>query len=550
MKTILILLIFISPIQTLFCLPPSSSVLNQENQYHLYLWAYYNQLEQKSTIAQHYFDMILYNNGSVYTYPGYIYHLYETNQFAAITKLIPTIDQHLSEHLETQLLLVKALELTNNQTQADQKIINLYNKFKNSPEVAYGTTLAYMKSKQTPQAFQVIDEFLGSGIERPINFIFYFLKAQLYMSNHDQQKAQENIKKALELNTSFDQGWLLSGLIHELAGNIDEAITGYRTFLQLTGRNKNVEQQLINLLFKKQNNNGFASMKKNFEQAFTLYKQSEFKQALTATEKCLTQDSSYRPARLLKIELLCALNIPKKAITLLTAWISKEPLDDNWYRALYLLYQAKIEQEAIIQAFKKIETAFPKNGLVLLYLADLSLKQKDRSTAIAYLKKALPLVEDKSITQKITYQLAHIYYEQQEFNALTQLFDQELKQKNNFSPFLNLAAYFYLTKEKNSIKAQKLISKSLKQEPKNPHYLDTQALIWYKQKKYNKAEKLLDSLAQIIPNDFFIHKHLSKVHYKYGNTKQAIALMDKALSLSCPIFEKNKCQTLVNKWRS
>ena len=57
-----------------------------------------------------------------------------------------------------------------------------------------------------------------------------------------------------------------------------------------------------------------------------------------------------------------------------------------------------------------------------------------------------------------------------------------------FAPLLNLIAYHYADNNDN-VKAQELLDRALKIDSTNPHFLDTQALIYYKQKNYQKNQQ-------------------------------------------------------------
>lgn len=493
-------------------------VFHKPHHYQTYLWGWYNQFQENPSIAQKCFESIIKDDGSIYAYAGYVHHLYNANRYAEITKLMPRIDEALSTHLETQLFFVKALETTGQQSAADKKITELYERFKTNAEISYGATISSIRNNDHAKALTIINEYLDASAERPTHFIFYFLKAQIFFGTQDKEHAHENIQKCLALNPGFDQGWLLSGLIHELEGNIDEAIAGYRNFLQLVGHDQKVEQQLMSLIFKQKHDTQGTSAKKSFETALALYHEKQFTQSLKEINTCLQKDPAYKPARLLKIELLCSLNQTQTGLQLIRSWIDENEHEDTWFRALHLLYQAGIERSAIIALLKTIEQKNPHNSLSILYLADIHLKNHDLDAACTYLHKALPLANDKQISEKILYQLGALYFENHNLEALGHVIS-IAESGISFAPLLNLCAYYYATHGKNLSKAQECVNKALAGNHNNPHYLDTQALIWYKNHEYEKAYQLLTTLVAQEPNDFFMQKHLSKTEYKRGKKR-------------------------------
>ena len=50
-----------------------------------------------------------------------------------------------------------------------------------------------------------------------------------------------SVKKSLELQPRFDRGWLLYSLIEEQLGNTKEALRGYATYLNLSGKKMLIE---------------------------------------------------------------------------------------------------------------------------------------------------------------------------------------------------------------------------------------------------------------------------------------------------------------------
>jgi tetratricopeptide (TPR) repeat protein len=94
----------------------------------------------------------------------------------------------------------------------------------------------------------------------------------------------------------------------------------------------------------------------------------------------------------------------------------------------------------------------------------------------------------------------------------------------------NTLAYYWATKGKNCTKAQSFIAKALTTNNSNPYFLDTQALILYKEKKYKQAQDILEKLTHY--NNGSMLLHLAKVHYSLNNkefadvfTKQAEAFV-------------------------
>lgn len=517
------------------------------NHYHLYLWGYYNQLQNNAPIAEECYTRIFNSKGSLYAYSGYIDFLFATHRYKTIVQIMPRVQTVFKDAIPTQLIFIKTLEKIGNQQEADKRMIALSGINKQNSEIVYNTALAYFRMNDTLKAIDFIDQYLQSIPEKMETFIFYFLKAQLYARIYKKNDALAMVKKSLELNPSFQEGWLFSAIMHELEGNIDDAIVGYQKFLTLVQHDPAVEQQLLSLFLKKNQKGGVTITHEEhlLEQAIALYNEKKYTQSLSVLNNYLEKNPADEQARLFKIELLCALNQGNDALKLVEQWIQHDG-KELWLRALHLLYLANIEQTKIIQTLQKIEQ---RNNTASLYLADIYLKQRNFIQAKKYLHKTLPLTTNESLQAKITYQLGLIYFENQEYETAQKLFTHYESLAQHFAPLGNLMAYYYATKGNNLEKAQKLLHHALINNAHNIHFLDTQALIWYKMRDYKKAAQLLTNLAQQEPNDFFILKHLSKTYYKMGNVPEAIKFMEIACDKTYS-HEKNKCLLLLKKWKA
>jgi tetratricopeptide (TPR) repeat protein len=237
----------------------------------------------------------------------------------------------------------------------------------------------------------------------------------------------------------------------------------------------------------------------------------------------------------------------KDAVEYLGKLIGKEPNEDKWYRALHLMYQAKLEQPKLIQLLQETVKK-NKNLTAMLYLADIYLKKKEFNNAVELLHSAHTLTQQKPLQAKILYQIGIIYYETNQPQKLSAVIDDAEELETDFVPLQNLIAYYYAHKSRNLEKAQEYIEKVLAQEPDNIHYLDTQAYIFYQKKEFAKAHEILTSLEKKGPKDYFILKHTSKVLKHLGKKEEALAYVDKALQVVTLDLQKTKLLQLKKIW--
>lgn len=525
---------------------------NQQN-WHRYFWANYEQFGGNNTTAQQWYTALLTENDSAHLYKGYLHFLHAIGDYTQILSLMAKFDSVFSDDPNIQYIFVQALEKKGKQEEAEKRLFHLSNKFKTHQEIAFHTANAYIRRKELSNALNVIDTLLNNSPQKPNNFIFYFLKSQINMQLNKKDDALENVKRSLEIHPAFDKGWLLYALIEEQRGDLDNAIKGYTTFLELTGTNKQIEQHLLNLIFKqkmiRQNNPYLMVDMPCLQKALLLFEKQKYHEALQEVDQCLEQAPNDKEGRLLKIQILSSLHAYDHAITLLKKWILEDPNDEIWFSTLHLLAKSGAPSHSIRSALHVIEQHYPSSLLTILYCADFHLRIKSQNKAITYLNKALSLTTDTLLKTKILYQLSLIYYERRQFTLMHTALEQGRNFGHNFAPLLNLLAYYYAGKGNNISEAQKLISLVLHSDPKNPHFLDTQAYIFYKQKKYDQALVILHEIIQQVPHDTTIIKHLSKTLYKNNNHEQALTLLNNALQFTPHKHEKKKIKKICASWR-
>jgi predicted Zn-dependent protease len=513
---------------------------------HNYLWANYNHFAGNISRAQNWYAKLFSTNNSIYTYKGYLNFLADTKQFKQIADLMPQIQKKFNNDADIQLIFANALEKTNHGNQADNHIIMLSQTFKTHAEISFRAAQTYIKRKEPENALLTIDAFLNNTPRKANNFVFYFLKTQIYMFLSQFTQALENIQKCLEMHPQFDKGWLLCASLYEKEGKLKEALSGYATFLELSGGNKEIEKHLCNLMLKykslEDNNHILLSHTISIDNALILFKQQRYPQALAHINSCITQQPHNNECKLLKIQILSAMQDFKQAAETITTWISADPKNDMWPKSLYLLAHNGMPRTQIIEAFNTILTKTPDNLWCNLYCGDVCLRTTQHDRATQYLTNALSCTMNDAIRAKTLYQLAILSYEHGDHYTMhTHLENAHTVTPDN--PHINNAlAYYWATKGKDLTKAHTFINKALVTDNTNPYFLDTHAVILYKERKYEEAHNILANLA--ICNNGTMLLHLAKVHYALNNKENADMFTQKAHAVAKNDHEKKAIEKM------
>ena len=517
---------------------------------HNYLWANYNHFSGHNDQARTWYKEIFATKHSPYVYKGHLYLLDSSQEYAAITALIPSLNKKFEKDPEIQLIFANALEKTNHIKEADNHIIRLSQLFKTDSEITLRASQTYMRRKEPENALLAIESFLNNTPRRPHNFVFHFLKTQIYLQLSKFNDALNSINACLELHPNFDKGWLLYASLCEKEGKIKQALSGYATFLEHAPANPIIEKHLCALTLKYQsthNNNAvLLSNTITIENALTLFKQQRYPQALMHINSCLALTPMDIECKLLKLHIISAMQDFTQVEQILTEWITKEPDTDIWAQSLYLLTHHAIPRIHAINIFNAIIKQVKNNAWLNLYCADLCIRDNQTDQAITCLNNALICSLDNPLRIKTLYQLSLLHYEKGNYQLMLNHLENAYALNQNSAHINNALAYYWATKGKNLSKAHSFIAASLNIDNTNPYFLDTHALILYKEKKYTHAQQILEQLEH--HNNGTMLLHLAQVNYALNNKEIADNLTKKAHVLVKNYHEKkalNKMELLL-----
>jgi len=513
---------------------------------HNYLWANYQQFGNHTAAAQSRYNLLFTEkNPSIYTHKGYLHFLSKTGQHTKIIQHADLINNTFVHDPELQILLVHALQKSGQSTQAHQQLLTAYKACPLDAQIVLEIAQLYVNNKELNNALTTIDTFLNAATKKQNYFIFYFIKAQIYVQLQKIELALESVKECLAMHSGFDKGWLIRAMLEEQLGQLEQAIQGYTTFLELTGgTNKIIATHLMQLALKhrsiEQNKHALASAEASFNKAMALFDTKQYKQALAQVDICLSTNPRDTNSKLLKIQILSNMQQFNHAVALLQSWIKQEPDNALWFQALHLLHHNGAYSDTLLKTLQAVGKDCPNNVLVALYSADIQIRNGSKKEAIATLSTVVNHIKDMQLRTKVLFQLGLLHFELGDYAAMRTTLEQGKALNTNFLPLLNLLAHYYATKGQDLKQAQELMRVVHAQDQYNPHYLDTKALILYKQKEYGQAHTLLQQLHNAQPDDATIALHLAKTIQKMGDAEQAKTIARQANAHAHSVYEKTR----------
>jgi len=509
------------------------SVANDTTTFHSYFWANYNHFAGNLGLANNWYKNLFSSKNSIYTYNGYLSFLADTKQYKQIIQLMPSLSEKFAQNPDVQLIFVNALQHTNQSQKADNLLITLSQTFKTHPEITLQAAQTYIKRQEAENALLTINAFLNNTPRRPNNFVFYFLQCHVHIQLNQLPQALQSIQLCLEMHPAFDKGWLLYASLHEKEGKIKEALSGYATFLELAGSNSQVEKHLFTLMLKykalEDNKQTLLSQSATIDNALILFKNNQPQQALLVVNRCIAEQPTNDEYKLFKIQVLCAIKNFTEISSTLAIYMTQDLENVLWPKALSLLAYNGMPRIQIAETFSTVLTKHPDNLWCNLYCAENYMRNAQNDLAIACLEKAASSTTENSLKAKVLYQLALLHYDQNNYQLMKTNLEQAHALNGNCPHVNNTLAYYWATKGKDTKKALAFIEKALAHSATNPYFLDTHALILYKEKKYEQAQQILEQLA--LHENGTMLLHLAKVHYALNNRENADTFTKKAQHL-------------------
>lgn len=489
-------------------------------QYHQYLVATYEQSTGDVKNALKSYKQILKSKPSPHAYNGFLTLLFDVGQAKMIIETYEAHEQQLrktfADNVDIQLILAQSYLAIKQDGKAEKIFMHLATNYPDNEQVAYFTVTSYIKNRQLDRADNFIKKCLKNPALKQKHFLFYFLQSKILVEQNNFAGALKVIEKSLELFPKFDRAWLFKAVLLEQMGKINDAISGYKHFLNLVGSDINVEKQLVQLLFAQQRFSEASEYLKKahanspdyyFDLALIEFKAHKLKSALELTEKALKLAPTFSKARLLKVEIL----LETKQITTLLAymqnWVSSTLDDPSVLHTLLLLRKAHVPTATILKTLHQIEKQQPHVN-ILSAIADLYVETNNNKQALAYYEKIAAAAKDPELKSKALFQIGYIHFVTNQPDKLEKALKQATETSKAYPSACNLLAYHYARSNKNLPQALALVERALQSAPECYYFLDTKAVILLKQGRRNDAIALFKQALELSPGDMVIKNHL------------------------------------------
>ncbi len=173
--------------------------------------------------------------------------------------------------------------------------------------------------------------------------------------------------------------------------------------------------------------------------------------------------------------------------------------------------QPKEALATLAQARKK----FPQSFILEYYTGLAHLRAKDHAAALKAFTTA-EIIASATDTDKLTaglyFQIGATCERLKRFDEAERYFQRALDQNPNFAEALNYLGYMWAERNINLDRAQAMLERALKLEPKNPAFLDSLGWVLYRQGKFERARELVQKAIELNPEpDATLHDHLGDI---------------------------------------
>ena len=349
--------------------------------------------------------------------------------------------------------------------------------------------------------------------------IFSYYLGKLHVDEGRLKEAQEHFKRAAKIEPDFSQATMALGLTYEEQGKSQKAIEIYKSYLAKKPNDTLILSRLVQLMFAAE----------------------KFSEAIPFAERL----SDYDPENLnLKVKLGILYSDKKdydKAISTFKELLTSAPGNDKILYYLGAIYQEMKKYENAVDFFTRVPATsglYQDSSLqaaqMLSSLAFKERKEEEIENEKRFHRKFVDLVEKKAKElpeMKIEFLVIKAgYFENLQENAKAIQCLEEVAQSERFGDNHKYYLASLYEKEKLYEKAFSLVQTILKENPNDAYAYNFLGYSLLTQgKELDQAYKYISKAVELKPEDGYIRDSLGWYYYKKGNVEKALTELQKAV---------------------
>lgn len=229
----------------------------------------------------------------------------------------------------------------------------------------------------------------------------------------------------------------------------------------------------------------------------------------------------------------------REALDLLTPLVNKFGADP-FVNARYVELLARSGEHDKARAAAAVQSKFGTRNTISS--AEALIAAGDNTAGISLVTDAL---KTKPEDLDLQFELGSAYERSGDHASAERAFLQILQKNPQHAATLNYLGYMWADSNTNLDRAAEMLTRAVKQEPRNGAYVDSLGWVYFRQGKLELAEKYLTDATRLLPRDATVHEHLGDVFAKRGNYKRALDLYRVALTLDPEAKDEMKLRSKI-----
>lgn len=185
----------------------------------------------------------------------------------------------------------------------------------------------------------------------------------------------------------------------------------------------------------------------------------------------------------------------------------------------------------------------PRERELVLYLVSILEKERRYNEALSELNHA---IERFPSDADILYSLGSVYDKNGRFDEAVGIMEQILRLDENHVNALNFIGYSFVERGVKLDRAEMVLVKAYKLNPKNGYVVDSLGWLYFKTGRYRQAIEKLETAVKLAPSEPVILEHLADAYKQRADTKQALKFYNLALTNNT---EEERADRLMKKIR-